>query len=218
VSVQRLAWTERLVWPSPRTLIVTGLAVLAVVAIGLGLWYWQSAAEQRATATYAAAFARLSAARAREAPAQARATAVAALEGALQQYPSAAMTAHAAFELGTLRYADREYAKARSAYEIAVARADAPTLRTLARLGVAATWEAERDFAKAIASYEAALGTLGPKEFQYEETLVDLARVQELAGQRDAAIQTYRRLLKDVPTTARAEDVRVRLASLGVGP
>ena len=218
MSVRRLAWTERFAWPTPRTLLVAALAVVVIAAIAFGLWYWQSAEAQRAASTYAAALAQLSAARNRAAPAEARGAAIKALEGALQQYPSAPMAPHAAFELGGLRYLDREYAKARSAYEIAVARAEAPTLRTLARLGVAATWEAERDYAKAIASYEAALATLTPKDFQYEEALIDLGRVQELAGRKDDAIQTYRRLLKEVPNTRRAEDARVRLASLGAAP
>lgn len=213
-----LALTERFVAPSRRTLLVTALVVLAVIAVGLGIWYWQAAEEQRAASTYAAALARLSTARAREATPEARVAAAQSLESALQAYPSASMAGQAAFELGGLRYADRQYAQARSAYEIAVARAEAPTLRTLARLGVASTWEAERDFAKAIDGYQAVLATLGPKDFQYEETLIDLARVQEVSGKKDDAIQTYRRLLKDVPNTRRAEDVRTRMASLGASP
>ena len=218
VSVPSLAWTERFVWPRRRTVLMAALIALAVIGIGFGLWYWQAAAEQRAASTYAAALAPLSTARNRTAPPETRTAAITALESALQQYPSASMAAQAAFELGGLRYADKEYARARSAYEIAAARAEAPTLRTLARLGVAATWEAERDFAKAIASYEAALATLGSKDFQYEEALTDLARVQELAGRKDDAIGTYRRLLKDVPNTRRTEDVRARMASLGAAP
>jgi tetratricopeptide (TPR) repeat protein len=212
------AWTERFALPSRRTLIVTALGVLAVAGIGLGIWYWQAAEEQRAASAYAAALAQVATVRGREATPAARETAAKALEGALQQYPSASMAAHAALEIANLRYADRQYAQARSAYEIALRRADSPTLRTLARVGIASAWEAERDFAKAIDAYRSALDALGPKDFQYEETLIGLARVQELAGRKDDAVATYRRLLKDVPGTKRAEDVRARMASLGATP
>ena len=88
------------------------------------------------------------------------------------------------------------------------------TLRALSALGVAYTWEAEKNQAKALAAYEAALAGRGPKDFLFEELLMDLARVQEFGGQPQAAIATYERLLKDVPDSRRADDVRSRIATL----
>jgi tetratricopeptide (TPR) repeat protein len=99
---------------------------------------------------------------------------------------------------------------------VALARGVPGTLRTLSRAGVAHTWEAERDYAKAIEVYQALIKDLGPKAFLYEDTLMDLARAQELAGDKSQAADTYRRLLKDVPTSRRADDVKTRLAVLGV--
>jgi tetratricopeptide (TPR) repeat protein len=210
-------WPDRLRRPSPHVLLVAAVAVLGLAALGAGAWYWHGEQERRANGAYAAALARLANARGPEAAAD-RATAARELETALASYPSSAMAAQAAFELGGLRYGDRQYAAARAAWTIALARAGSNTLRTLARLSIAATWEAERDFPKAIDAYRGALAEMKPNEFQFEETLIDLARVQELGGHKDEAIQSYRRLLKDVPNTRRAEDVRVRLASLGATP
>lgn len=213
-----LPWSERFALPARRTMIVAAVVALVLVAVIGGAWYWQIVAEHRAAAAYAGALAQLTATRGRDVPPDARATARRQLEAALTAYPSAGMAAQAAFEIGALRFQDREYPGARSAWEIALARAASPTLRTLARLGIASTWEAERNFAKAADAYAAAVAQLKPSDFQYEESLMDLARVQDLAGRKADAIATYRRLLKDVPATRRADDVRARLANLGATP
>ena len=213
-----LSWTDRLAFVNRRAVIAAALVVIAVAVIAGAVWFWLSAEERRASAAYATAMVRLGSARTRNAPPEARTAAARELEAALASYPSAAMAAQAAFELGSLRFADRQYAQARSAWEVALARAGAPTLRALARAGIGGTWEAERNFANAIQAYQAALSDLKPKEFLYEDTLIDLGRVQELANKKDDAVGTYRRLLKDVPQTRRAEDVRARLASLGATP
>ena len=57
---------------------------------------------------------------------------------------------------------------------------------------------------------------LRPGEFLWEETLIDLARAQEAAGDKDAAVETYRRFVKDAPAARRSDFVRSRLAALGV--
>ncbi|MGH7393193.1 MAG: tetratricopeptide repeat protein, partial [Candidatus Rokuibacteriota bacterium] len=92
------------------------------------------------------------------------------------------------------------------------------TVRTLARAGIGYAWEGEQNWAKAAEAFQAALADLKPGDFHYEELLIDLARVQEVGGQKPAAIDTYRRLLKEVPGSLRADDVRTRLASLGAAP
>jgi tetratricopeptide (TPR) repeat protein len=205
-------------WPSRRTLTAGGAAVLALVIIAGAVWYWQSSQQQHAAAAYAAAQAQATAARGPQAAPDARATAARGLETALQTYPSASAAAQAAYELANLRYMDRQYGAARSAYDVAAAKASSGTLRTVSRLGVGYTWEAEKDFPKAIDAFQSVLSRLKPADAFYEETLFDLARTQELAGRKDDAVQTYRRLLKEVPKTRRADEVRARLASFGVTP
>ena len=55
---------------------------------------------------------------------------------------------------------------------------------------------------------------MAPKAFLYEDTLMALARVQELGGKSGAAIETYQRLLKELPDTRRADDLKTHLANL----
>src|SRR3989442_1787958 len=130
----------------------------------------------------------------------------------------AAMAALGAYELGNVRYGERDWARARSAYEIAAARTGSPTLKALARAGIGYTWEAERNPAKAVESYHAALAGLKPGDFYYEDLLLDLARSQEQAGKKDAAVETYRRHLKELPRSPRADEIKGRLTRLGASP
>ena len=55
---------------------------------------------------------------------------------------------------------------------------------------------------------------MAPKAFLYEDTLMALARVQELGGKPGAAVETYQRLLKEIPDTRRADDLKTHLANL----
>ena len=80
---------------------------------------------------------------------------------------------------------------------------------------MARTLEAERDFPRAAEAYAALVKDLDPRSFLYEDALLDQGRCLELAGKKDDAIAAYQRVLKDVPTAKRADDVRSRLASLG---
>lgn len=202
-------------WPSPRTLVATAVALVIVAAVAVGGWYWYDTQQRRIAAAYAAVMTRAYAAQAPQAPTDARVRAAAELEQVIAQYPSGASAAEAAYELGNLRYAAQQYAPARGAYEIAVGRGAGPTVRTLARASIGYTWEAERNFAKAVDAYQGVVKDLGPKDFLYEQALLDLARAQQLAGRTPDAVATYQRLLKDLPAARRADDVRGRLAALG---
>jgi tetratricopeptide (TPR) repeat protein len=201
--------------PSPRTLVAAGIGVVLVAAVALGGWYWYDTQQRRVAAEYAEVMARASAAQAPQAAGDARARAAQDLERVIAQYPSGDSAAEAAFELGNLRYASQQYPAARGAYELAVARGGSPTVRTLARSSIGYTWEAERNFAKAVETYQALAADLRPDNFLFEQALLDLGRVQELAGRAPEAIATYQRLLKELPSARRADDVRARLNALG---
>jgi tetratricopeptide (TPR) repeat protein len=97
---------------------------------------------------------------------------------------------------------------------MALANGASGALRTLTAAAIGYTWEGEKQYGKADAAFQAALRTLGPRDFLYEELLTDLARVQELGGDSKAAIETYRRVLRDVPDSRRADDIRGRIAAL----
>jgi tetratricopeptide (TPR) repeat protein len=211
-AVIRLADVPR---PSTRTLLVVAVAVLVAAGVGGLAWWWTSIQAGRGAALYAAAVTQAQQAQGSQATAEARATAAAALESALAQFPSAAMAAQAAYELGNLRWAQRDWARARAAYEVAAARSASPTLTTLARVAIGYTWEAEKNYPKALEGYQRALEGRKPGDFHYADTLVDVARIHELAGRKAEAIETYKRLLKEAPQNLRADDVKSRLASLG---
>lgn len=201
--------------PSPRTLVAAGIGVVLVAAIALGGWYWYDTQQRRVAAEYAEVMARASAAQAPQAAGDARARAAQDLERVIAQYPSGDSAAEAAFELGNLRYASQQYPAARGAYELAVVRGGSPTVRTLARSSIGYTWEAERNFAKAVETYQALAADLRPDDFLFEQALLDLGRAQALAGRTPEAIATYQRLLKELPSARRADDVRARLNALG---
>jgi tetratricopeptide (TPR) repeat protein len=205
-------------WPSWRLAAGIGVAGVLLAGVAGGAWLWSAAQHRQATEAYADALARLGSSRGPQPSPDVRAAAVRDLEAALARHPAAALAPQAAYELGNLRYADRNYAGARGVYEVAIARGAPRTLRTLARAGIGYTWEAERNFPKALEAFQAGLAELRPGEFGYEELLVDVARIQELSGNPAAAIATYRRVLRDVPGSLRADDVRSRLASLGARP
>jgi tetratricopeptide (TPR) repeat protein len=205
-------------WRSLRALVVLVAVVVVLAAAGVGAWLWSSSRTSAAMAAYAVALARVHDTRGAPPSPEARSAAIQTLETTLSTYPSAPAAGNAAYELGNLRYAGGDFPRARAAYQIAVGQSPSPTLRTMARAGIGYAWEAEKNYASASQAYRDALGPLKPTDFHFEELLVDLGRVQELAGQRDDAIATYRRILKDVPKSLRADDVRGRLAALGATP
>jgi tetratricopeptide (TPR) repeat protein len=195
--------------------MITGAGVVLVALLALGGWVWYEAQQRRVLGAHAEVMARVQAAEASEAPAEAKAAAVRDLEQLLARYPSARTVPQAAYELGNLRFALRQYAGARSAYELAIQRGASGLIRGLARSAIGRIWEAERDFARAADAYGALAKDLDPRSFLYEDTLMDQARVLELAGRKAEAVAAYQRLLKDVPTARRADEARIRLATLG---
>lgn len=201
--------------PPVRTLVGASIIVVIVVGLGLGGWFWAGARERRAIAAHAVVMARSQGALSGQSTPDERTAAIRELERLLAEHPSAQTVPQAAHQLGNLRYAAREYASARAAYEIALNRGAADTIGIMTRASIGYTWEAEGDLAKAHDVFAALARDLQPGEFLWEESLIDLARVQESAGQREAAVETYRRLLKEAPLTRRSDLVRSRLAALG---
>lgn len=200
-----------------RLAIQVGAGVVVVALIVVGAWAWYRSQESRGEAALASATTLGQQATPQGAP-EARAKAIAALEAVLRDHPRFSGAAQAAYQLGNLRYASGAYAQARGAYEVALAKGGPASLRALSAVGVGYTWEAEKNYANAAAAYEAALKAMAPKAFLYEETLMALARVQELGGKPGAAVETYQRLLKEIPDTRRADDLKTHLANLKSRP
>ena len=198
---------------SRRALVAGGIGLVVALALGALGWFWHSAQQSRAASAYAEALFRVRLATKPED----RIVAIQTLEATLARYPSSSAATQAAYQLAALRYDAGQHAAARSAYEIVLARGASGTLRTLAQAGIGYAWEAERDYPKAIDVYRGTLSRLGPKDFYYETLLMDLGRSQELAGRKAEAIETYRRLLKEIPQARRAPEIRARLTALGAG-
>ncbi len=201
--------------PSTRTLIIAGVALVVVAMAAVGGWFWWDAQQRRVLAATAEVMARAQPAFAPDATTEVKLAAARDLEQLLQRYPSARTVPTSAYELGNLRYAAGQYPGARAAYELSLQRGATGLVSAMARAGVARTWEAERDFARAADGYAALVKQLDPRSFLYEDALIDQGRSLELGGKKAEAIAIYERLLKDVPTAKRSDDVRSRLASLG---
>jgi tetratricopeptide (TPR) repeat protein len=194
-------------------LVVAG-AIAIVALIAAGAWAWYQSRESRGEAALADATALVEQATGAQATPDARAKAIAALEAVLRDHPRFSGAPQAAYELGNLRYAAGQYSEARAAYELALAKGATGSIKTLSALGIGYTWEAEKNSGNAAAAYEAALKTMSSTDFAYEDALIALARTQQLAGNTAGAIATYERLLKEVPQTHRADDLRTRIAGL----
>ena len=191
---------------------VVALAVLGVVWGGWALWKTRYEAQGSIALTQARALAAQS--QAPGASVETRQRAEKALQDTITEYPRLSSVGQAAYLLGSLRFANGQYASARSAFELARDKAGSPTLAALAALDVGYCWEAEKNYGAAEKAYQAAISGSGPKSFLYEEAMLDIARAQDLGGKRAAAIETYQRLLKDLPESRRAEEFRSRMASL----
>jgi len=207
--------------PSQRVLRIGLLAagVVAVVAtLALGGWFWYRSQESRGLVALAEASNLAQQAQGPGATVEARERAIKALEAVVSGYPRLSAGGQAAYQLGNLRYAAGQYPAARGAYEVALAKGVSGTVRTLAAVGIGYTWESENSYDRASAAYEAAARSTGSKDFLYEESLMDLARTQELGGKPSAALDTYKRLLKEVPGTRRGSEIQSRVASLQSRP
>jgi len=195
------------------TLKITGVLVAAAILGGAG-WLWLRTEDTRGQAALAATADLVQQADGPQATGDARQRAIVSLQTLLAEHSRSSAAAQAAYQLGNLQYQAGDYGAARGAYEIALAKGATGSLRILAASGVGYTWEAQRNYANAVTAYAALARDAGPRQFFFEETLLDLARAQALAGKPAEARATYERLLKDAPDTRRASDIRARIDEL----
>jgi len=191
------------------------VAVVAVLGVVWGGWaLWKTRYEAQGSIALTQARSLIAQSQAPGASAETRQRAEKALQDTITEYPRLSSVGQAAYLLGSLRFANGQYASARSAFELARDKAGSPTLAGLAALDVGYCWEGEKNYEAAEKAYQAAISGSNPKSFLYEEAMLDIARAQDLGGKRAAAIETYQRLLKDLPDSRRAEEFRSRMASL----
>jgi tetratricopeptide (TPR) repeat protein len=195
--------------------VVFGVGAVIIVGLGWAGWAaWKGRYESQGSMAFTQARTLVAQAQTPGAAADARERAEKALQGVIADYPRLSSVAQAAYLLGSLRFGAAQYPQARSSFELARAKAGSSSLAALAGLDIGYCWEAEKNYDAAENAYLSAIRGAKPKDFLYEEALIDAARVQELGGKRTAAVETYQRLLKDLPDTRRAEEIRSRVASL----
>jgi tetratricopeptide (TPR) repeat protein len=202
--------------PSWRALAIAGGAVLVLAVAIAGGWLWFAAEQRRGLEAFAQAMVKVQSSQVPNAGPEAKGQAIRDLEGTLSEKPSASVSSQVTYELGTLKYEIQQYPASRTAYELAT-RGTSPTLRRLSQVSLGYTWELQKDYPKAIEAFEKALAPLKPGDFLYDDLLMDVGRVQELAGRKDDAIKTYQRVVSN-PRSVRSDDARARLAGLGVQP
>ena len=191
------------------------LIILAAVGLGWGGWMvWSTRAESHGAVALAQARFLLAQAQTPNAVPEAKERAQKALEDVVAEYPRLSSGAQAAYQLGNLRFAAGQYPQARAAFQVARSRGRSASLTSLASLGVGFTFEAEKNYEAAEKSFAETVKGASPKDFLYEEAMSDMARVQELGGKRAAALETYQKILKELPDGRRAEELRARVATL----
>lgn len=206
------AWLREL--PSPlRWTLLSIVAVLVLVLITSGMWSWRGrreAAAQQALAPVAAN-AQRSAGSGQAAELEAAAKA---LRDYLTHHSSTRAGQQAWYLLGQVEFRRQLWDAASAAFAEA-ARRDGGSIATLSRLGQGYAHEAKGEVARALDAYQQALTERGPQDFLYGELLLAKARAQELSKDSTGAAATYKQYLKDLPSSERVEDVRIRLALLG---
>ena len=207
------SWLKR---PSWRLLGILGGAMVVLGVAIAAAWLWFAAEQRRGLEAFAQAMVRLQLSQTPNASADDTARVIRELEGTLSLKPSASVSSQVTYELGNLKYATQQYPASRSAYELSAGGAS-PTLRRLAQVSLGYTWEVQKDYAKAIETFQKALAPLKPGDFLHDDVMMDLGRVQELAGRKDDAIKTYQRVAAN-PKSVRTDDAKGRLASFGIQP
>ena len=147
---------------------IAGVVVVLALVVTAG-WLWLRAEETRGQVALAGAAEAVQQGEGPLATAEGRQKAIGLLQAVLAQHSRSAAATQAAYQLGNLQYQAGDYAAARAAYEIALAKGASGSLRTLSASGVGYTWEAQQNYANAVTAYDAAARGLGPKQFFFEE-------------------------------------------------
>jgi tetratricopeptide (TPR) repeat protein len=206
------AWLREL--PSPfRWTILSVVGLLVVVVIASATWSWrgrrEAAAQQALAPVTAIAQRGVGSGQTAELEGAAKA-----LREFLDSHSGTRAGQQAWYLLGQVEFRRQQWDAASTAFAEA-ARRDGGTIATLSRLGQGYAQEAKGEPGRALEAYQQALTGRGPKDFLYGDLLLAKARAQELAKDSTGAVATYKQYLKDLPSSDRVEDVRIRLALLG---
>lgn len=139
-------------------------------------------------------------------------TALTQLDNVSQQYSNTNAAQYAQLLKGDILYAQENYAQAADIYE-SLLNTKNETLRTVATLSLAATKQATKDYGRAIKEMTNFIQK-NPKSFALPQAYFTLAMSQELAGNKQEAIETYKQILADYTKTYFGTVAKERLAVL----
>ena len=128
------------------------------------------------------------------------------------QFPNTNAAQYAQLLKGDILYAQENYAQAADVYKPLV-NASNETLRTVATLSLAAAEQSTQNYQSAITEMTNFIEK-NPKSFALPQAYFTLATSQELAGQKQAATETYKQILADYTKTYFGAVAKDRLAAL----
>lgn len=206
------AWFREL--PSPiRWTLLSVVALLLLALVGSGIWSWQGRREATAQQALGSVLPTVQQSVGSGQPAELEAAAKG-LRDFLSSHSGTRAGQQAWYLLGQVEFRRQQWEAAVTAFAEA-ARRDSGSIATLSRMGQGYAQESKGEPARALEAYQQALAGRGPKDFLYGDLLLAKARAQEQSKDSSGAIATYQQYLKDLPSTDRALEVRIRLALLG---
>lgn len=213
-AVKRLrAWLAGLP-PAIRWTIWGTATLLGVLIAGSAAWTWFQYRESLAQRTLAPI-----AQTANQALAGGERGALAAVAEQLKRFvgdhPRSRVSAEGWYLLGNVQFQLQNLDAALAAYGEA-GRHGSLSVVALSGLDLGYTREAKGDLRGALDAYNQTLTGRTAKDFLYGDLLLAKGRVLEQTGDKAGAIETYKRFLRDLASSTRVDEVRARLALLGV--
>jgi tetratricopeptide (TPR) repeat protein len=201
--------------PAPlRWTVLSVLAALVLLLIASGVYSWHGRREAAAQQAIGTVLAAVQKAVGSGQPAELE-TAATTAKAFLESHGGTRAGQQGWYLLGQVEFRRGQWDAAAAAFGQAAARRDGATVGILSRLGQGYAYEAKGDPARALEAFQQGLAGRGAKDFLYGDLLLAKARVQEQAKDSAGAVATYKQYLKDLPSSDRVQEVRIRLAILG---
>lgn len=215
-----LTFSEKAVnWSKENSKLLLGIAggVAFAVAVWVGLSTYLEHRQDQAANVLASSFENYAkAVEGKADPAQVKA-ARESLAKVVDQYGATPAGIQARLALGDLLVEKAQYADAEKILTELSEETDLPAgMRPLAWHGLGLSLEGQKKYKEAASAFESAMKEAGPS--LRNSYRLDLARVQEAAGDKEAAIKTYSQAVAQPPSPASLDMVKSRLVALGVDP
>lgn len=215
-----LTFSERAVaWSKDNTKLIMGVAVCLAVAVAawVGIGTYMEHRQNQAADALASSFENYAkAVEGKADPAQEK-TARESLAKVVEEYGSTEAGIQARLALGDLLLEKAKYTDAEKMFlDLSKETNLPPAMGPLAWHGLGLSLEGQKKYTEAADAYEKAMQEAGTT--LRNSYRLDLARVQEAAGQKDAAVKTYRDAVANPPDPSSLDMVKSRLVLLGVDP